>query len=92
MRKKERPLLSRRIRWPAVMLAVIRKARVRGRRRILTSSIRVINGASQRGVEAGRKDEKKFIRLSLIETRRGASHSTRPRGKVIVGKVVEENV
>jgi hypothetical protein len=91
-RKKDRPLLRRRIKWPAVMLAVIRKAKVNGRSKILVSSIKVINGASQRGVEEGRKEAKNIFTLFLKKINKGASHSINPSGNVIVGKVVIENV
>lgn len=74
------------------MLAVIRKARVRGRRRILVSSINVINGDNHRGVDAGRNEEKKAVVFVLKKTIRGASHNISPRGNVIVGNVVMENV
>lgn len=74
------------------MFAVIRNAKVIGRRRILVSSISVINGASHKGVEAGRKEAKNAFMLILKKINSGASHSINPIGKVIVGKVVIENV
>lgn len=74
------------------MFAVIRNARVRGRKRILVSSISVINGASQRGVDAGKKDAKNDFMFVLKKINNGASHSMKPNGNVMVGKVVIENV
>lgn len=91
-RKNVRPLLNRRIRCPAVMLAVIRKASVRGRSTILVNSIKVINGASHIGVDAGRKEAKNAFTFILRKIKSGASHNINPRGNVIVGKVVIENV
>lgn len=74
------------------MLAVIRNANVIGRKIILVSSISVINGASQSGVEAGRNEAKNVFVFILKKINSGASHSIKPRGKVMVGKVVIENV
>lgn len=91
-RKNESPLLSRRIKCPAVMLAVIRNARVRGRRSALVNSIRVMNGESHNGVEAGRNEEKKFVVLAFKKIIIGLSHRVSPRGKVMVGNVVMEKV
>lgn len=74
------------------MLAVIRKASVSGRRIILVSSIKVINGASHRGVDVGKNEAKNAFTFILRKIKSGASHNINPRGNVIVGKVVIENV
>lgn len=74
------------------MLAVIRKANVSGRSIILVSSIKVINGASHKGVDAGKKEAKNAFTFILKKIKSGASHNINPSGNVIVGKVVIENV
>lgn len=72
-----------RIRWPAQILAVSRKARVRGRIKVLRDSTRTRKGARKSGAPLGIRAPKTFEGALEIPVEIRAAQRGRARGSVI---------
>lgn len=72
-----------RIRWPAQILAVSRKARVRGRIKVLRDSTRTRKGARKSGAPLGIKAPKTLVGALEIPVEMRLAHRGRARGSVM---------
>lgn len=79
------------IRWPAIILAAKRTAKVNGRIKCLIVSIKTIKGAKYRGLPSGTRWAELCLKFLNHPIKKKESQSERPNPKVTTGWAVKVN-